>query len=250
LKEFGWIKLYRELLEKPIWKTSTVEQKVILITLLLMASHKENKWEWQNRPFLVKSGQFVTSLESIASQAGRGVSVQNVRTSIKRFEAFQFLTNESTKSGRLITILNWDSYQAQEIKSTDELTVDQQTPNKGLTPIKNVKNVITKTYVEEAQKILKKINSLAGTKFRDTKAIITLLKYEKGIFKPEDLIKVVEFKYQDKFIRENHFTPASLFRKTAFSGKLDAAHQENIDQEVSLNEKYKEIYESNSPPGD
>ncbi|MDL0274350.1 hypothetical protein [Clostridioides difficile] len=38
----GWIKLYRELLDKSIWKDIKPERKVILITLLLMASHKEN----------------------------------------------------------------------------------------------------------------------------------------------------------------------------------------------------------------
>lgn len=35
----GWIKLHRELLDKPIWTESTPEQKTILITLLMMANH-------------------------------------------------------------------------------------------------------------------------------------------------------------------------------------------------------------------
>ena len=33
----GWIKLHRGLLEKPIWTAATPEQKVLLITLLMMA---------------------------------------------------------------------------------------------------------------------------------------------------------------------------------------------------------------------
>ncbi|MCA5964224.1 hypothetical protein LC724_33295 [Blautia sp. RD014234] len=37
----GWIKIHRELLDKPIWQLSTPEQKSILITLLLMANHRE-----------------------------------------------------------------------------------------------------------------------------------------------------------------------------------------------------------------
>ncbi|MFS1351445.1 hypothetical protein ACLZX5_14425 [Enterococcus faecium] len=37
----GWIKIYRQLLEKPIWQESTPEQKVILITLLSMANHEK-----------------------------------------------------------------------------------------------------------------------------------------------------------------------------------------------------------------
>ena len=35
----GWIVLHRKLLDKPIWFESTAEQKVILITLLLMAKY-------------------------------------------------------------------------------------------------------------------------------------------------------------------------------------------------------------------
>ena len=39
----GWIRVHRELLDKPIWLNSTPEQKTILITLLLMANFKENE---------------------------------------------------------------------------------------------------------------------------------------------------------------------------------------------------------------
>ncbi len=107
----GWIKLYRELLNKPIWKLSTPEQKSILIAILLLASHKNNEWEWKGEKFTTEPGQFVTSLDNIKKAAGKGISVQNIRTALVRFEKLQFLTNKSTKCGRLISIINWDSYQ-------------------------------------------------------------------------------------------------------------------------------------------
>lgn len=107
----GWIKLYRQLLEKPIWLESSPEQKVILITLLSMANHEEKEWEWQGVPYKAKPGQFVTSLESIRKKCGKGISLQNVRTALKRFEKYEFLTNQSTKQNRLITIVNWGIYQ-------------------------------------------------------------------------------------------------------------------------------------------
>jgi len=141
----GWIKLHRELIDKPIWLRSTPEQKSILITLLLMANHQENEWEWQGIKFKVKPGQFVTSLEHIAEKSGKGVTVQNVRSSLKKFQdKYQFLTNESTKTGRLITICNWGDYQAKEEETNkdtnNELTKNQQRGNKELTPNKNDKN--------------------------------------------------------------------------------------------------------------
>src|SRR5690554_4820072 len=67
--EKGWIKLHRIIKEKPIWLASTPEQKTILITILLMANHEENEWEWKGEKFKVLPGQFVTSLESIRANA-------------------------------------------------------------------------------------------------------------------------------------------------------------------------------------
>ena len=110
----GWIKLYRELLDKPIWKLSTPEQKSILITLLLLASHEDNEWEWKGEKFTVNPGQFVTSLDSIKKAVGNGISIRNIRTALVRFGKLGFLTNKSTKMGRLVSIINWGSYQPKE----------------------------------------------------------------------------------------------------------------------------------------
>jgi len=107
----GWIELHRELLEKPIWLLSTPEQSKILITLLLMANHKTKSWEFKGKQFICKPGQFVTSLDSILKKSGNGISTQNIRTALERFEKYEFLTNESTKQNRLITICNWERYQ-------------------------------------------------------------------------------------------------------------------------------------------
>lgn len=140
----GWIKLWREVLDKPIWLLSSPEQKSILITLLLMANHEAAEWEWKGEKITCKPGQAVTSLDSIARKAGKGVTVQNVRTALRRFEKLGFLTNESTKAGRLITIENYALYQCDSGMPGKEpnkgLTKGQQSPNKGLTPNKNNKN--------------------------------------------------------------------------------------------------------------
>lgn len=140
----GWIKIYRELLDKAIWVLSSPQQKTILITLLLMANHEEKEWEWRGKRFVCKPGQMITSLDKIAKEAGKGISIQNVRTAILRFEKFGFLTNESTKQNRLITICNWGFYQNIDEKDNNvdnnQLTNDQQRANNHLTTNKNDKN--------------------------------------------------------------------------------------------------------------
>lgn len=136
----GWIKLHRALMEKVIWQNSSSEQKAILITLLMLANHQTKEWEWQGKKFVAKPGQFITSLDSIAKKAGKDISIQNVRSALKKFKKYDFLTDESTKTGRLISITNWNVYQEEDELVTKVLTKSQQSTNKALTPNKNDKN--------------------------------------------------------------------------------------------------------------
>ena len=110
----GWIKLYRELRTKCIWLDATPEQKVILITILLMANYEEKKWIWKGKQFVCKPGQFVTSIKSLVRECGLGISDKNVRTALAKFEKLGFLTDESANRGRLITIVNWQDYQGRD----------------------------------------------------------------------------------------------------------------------------------------
>ena len=160
----GWYKFYRKLYTKPIWLKSTPEQKVILVALLGKANHKEKEWEWKGKQFKAKPGQFVTSINSIIDMCGKGISEQNVRTALKRFEKYEFLTQEVTKTGRLITIVNWGLYQGIELETNKEtnshltktsqrankdLTDTSQSPNKDLTPNKNDKNISSLSCLNE-----------------------------------------------------------------------------------------------------
>ena len=139
----GWLKLHRDLKDKPIWKRSTPEQKTILITLLMMVNYEPNQWEWKGAKYNVKPGQMITSISSIVKAAGDGISTQNVRSGLRRFEKLQFLTKEVTKQsdgGTLITIVNWEQYQDQDNKAPNkEVTKRQQRGNKEVTTIKEIK---------------------------------------------------------------------------------------------------------------
>lgn len=133
----GFILLHRDLITKPIWFNSTPEQKVVLITLLTMAAWKRIEWDWNGKKFTLEPGQFITSLPKIAEKCGKEVSIQNVRTALARFKKLEFLTDESTANGRLITITNWRVYQELDGEANRQsnrcLTDGQQTPNRPLT---------------------------------------------------------------------------------------------------------------------
>lgn len=155
----GWIKLHRCLIDKAIWTCSTPEHCKILINLLIMANHEVKEWIWQGEKFKANSGQFVTSLESIRKKCGKGITIQNIRSALEKFKKLEFLTYESTKTGRLITIVNWQAYQSiNEYSNKDsnkEPTNDQQTGNKEPTTNKNDKNnknVRSNIYTPEFEK--------------------------------------------------------------------------------------------------
>ena len=127
-----------------MYKALNSKQRDVMMQCLLLANHDENEWEWGAEIYRCRSGQFITSLESLSRKCASDVKVQSVRTSLLKLEKWGFLTNESTKTGRLITICKWETYQSEILdtnKGTNKgLTKSQQRANKELTTNKNVKN--------------------------------------------------------------------------------------------------------------
>lgn len=232
----GWIKLHRCLTEKPIWSCTSPEQKVILITLLMMANHKGREWEWKGEKFKCESGQFISSLDSIVKRCGKGISTQNVRTALDKFKKYEFLTNESTKTGRLVTIVNWGLYQGEDEQPNKainkELTKNQQSTNKELTPNKNDKN--DKNGKEDINTIEKPsteaecIWNLYIKKEGKASALKSIPKLLKTISK-EELIRAVE-RYNNKCIKEKterkFIKQGSTFFNGGYMDYLDSSFEE------------------------
>ena len=251
----GWIKLHRELLEKPIWESSTPEQKTILITLLAMANHKEKEWEWRGEKYVAKPGQFVTSLPSIVEKSGKGISVQNVRTALKRFEKLGFLTDESTKQNRLITLLNWGLYQQGQDDLTDELTVNQQTTNSQLTANKNVRKkegkkespkqvydetsppfILAKFFLEQIQKNNPDHREPnLQTWSDDIRKILELDQRDK-----KEVAQLMKWVQQDEFEMVNVLSPSKL-RKRYDQLKMKMGQSQGQATHVATSTQYKDL---------
>jgi len=176
-----------------------------------MANHEENEWEWKGEKFSVMPGEFVTSLESIRQKAGKGISIQNVRSAINRFKKLEFLTERSTKSGRVITICNWSSYQPKE-KGIQQRK--QQTANKDLTTNNN------EIMKEDINTVLSYLNQKAQTKYKPTtKNTVRLInaRFAEG-YSVEDLNRVTDTKCQEWLGTDNekYLRPETLFNASKF----------------------------------
>lgn len=184
----GWVKLYRKIQDSDMYKNLNSIQRDVMINCLLLANHEERTWEWRGKLFKAKPGQFVTSLSNLKEVCAPDLSIQNIRTALRKLKKWGFLDEESTQTGRLITIVNWDRYQKNDGNFNNqtnkeltkdmeryggdnsgpdnktnkhinkELTNSQQSTNKELTTNKNVKNV--DNYKND--KNIKKINTLSG----------------------------------------------------------------------------------------
>jgi DNA replication protein DnaD len=173
----GYFKIHRELFSKPIWCNSTLEQQVILMTLVAMANWKESQWEWNGQSFETQPGQFVTSLDSIVKECVNKVTSRNVRTALVRFEKLGFLTSQATNRGRLITLTNWGLYQSEEDRVASKLTSTRQASDKQVTnerspneEVKKYKKVRKDIYsAKSLQEIASKFPGKKIKKVRDQK---------------------------------------------------------------------------------
>lgn len=133
MSDSGWVKLHRKMLE---WEWADEPNVMhLFIHLLLNANHKDKKWHGMT----IKRGQFVTGLGKLSEQTG--LSVQTIRTCIKRLKSTGEVTDLADNRGRIITICKWDDYQLiYSDRPTEHLTINQQATNKQLTTTKNDKN--------------------------------------------------------------------------------------------------------------
>lgn len=127
----GWIKIHRKFLE---WEWFNKSEAVhLFMYMLLKANHKDGKWQGIE----VKRGQFISSLGNISNATG--ISVQTIRTILKKLEKTNEIELKSTSQFTIVTISKYDCYQEQTDETNKPLTNNQQATNKQLTPNKNDK---------------------------------------------------------------------------------------------------------------
>lgn len=101
--ENGHIKLYRSL---TAWEWyDDINTCRLFIHLLLMANWKDDKWHGET----VKRGQKITSYDKLSKETG--LTVQQVRTAIKKLKSTGEITVESTSKFSVITVNNYNNYQ-------------------------------------------------------------------------------------------------------------------------------------------
>lgn len=121
----GYVKLHRKLFEWEWW--DDINTFRLFVTILLLANWKPKKW----RGRVIPRGSCWTSIPALAEKSG--LTYQQTRTSFEKLKSTGEITDKVTSLGRLVTVANYDVYQLDAEKVTDELTDEnadeQQTTN-------------------------------------------------------------------------------------------------------------------------
>ena len=129
----GWIKLYKKFLE---WKWyNKPNDKALFIHCLLSANWKDKQYE----NLEIKRGSFATTYKTLSIVLG--ISIQNVRTSIRHLISTQEITLTSYSKFIVISVNNYDMYQVNNTMTNNELTRYQHATNMLLTTIEENKNI-------------------------------------------------------------------------------------------------------------
>ena len=129
----GWIKLHRELLQWE-WYDDT-NTKCLFLHCLLRANHSDTEW----RGHKIKRGQFLTSIDTLTRETG--LSVSQIRTSLKKLISTSELTSKSQARSTVITVVEYDSHQGSDKPDDKLMTLKSQADD---IEIATDKNLITK----------------------------------------------------------------------------------------------------------
>ena len=136
-----WVKLYDNLLE---WEWHDDPScMTLLVHLLLMANYKDNAYHGQT----IQRGQRMVKVTELAEKVG--LSRQQCRTALDKLERSGFITKTSTNHTTIITICNYDRYQApsdgNQPTSNQQVTNNQPTANQPL--VKNEQKGIERSSI-------------------------------------------------------------------------------------------------------
>ncbi len=110
----GWVKLHRSILDWEWFDDPNTFR--VFIYLILKANVEDKKW----RGKLIKRGSLFTSLDTISKEMN--LTINKLRTSLKKLETTGQITSEGCSTGRIITILSYEKHQNNNKRVTSETT--------------------------------------------------------------------------------------------------------------------------------
>ena len=109
----GFIKLHRKM-EHWEWY-SDPPTFCLFLHMLFLTNWKDKRW----KGIEVKRGQFISGRKALSEITG--LSEQQIRTAINKLKSTREITSEATKVGTLYTVINYNTYQIDLSKSSQDI---------------------------------------------------------------------------------------------------------------------------------
>ncbi len=117
----GWVKLYRKVEDWEWYREPATAH--LFFHLLISANRQDRKWNGIDVP----AGCLITSIRHLADQTG--LTIQQVRTSLKRLISTHDITQTSNKKYTLIKVNNYQIYQCPNTEVNTLVTQCQHSDN-------------------------------------------------------------------------------------------------------------------------
>lgn len=145
----NWIKLHRKILDNPV-VTKDADHLAIWIWLLCEANFTDTERQFGGKKIVLKAGQLITGREQIAKELR--VNESKIQRVLKKFEIEHQIEQQTTRYGRLISIVNWDMYQdceqQPEQQVNNKCTTSEQQVN-ATKERKNIRNIYNTSKITE-----------------------------------------------------------------------------------------------------
>lgn len=141
----GYIKLYRQITDTPVWADS--DKLKLWLMCLMKATHDEKTQVVGNQIIELKAGQFITGRAALSDDFNRDVKKDRrvdgltLFRWLSLFEKMEMLNIKKTNKYSLITVLNWDKYQGRRTSNEQQLNNNRTSDEQQLNTNKNDKNV-------------------------------------------------------------------------------------------------------------
>lgn len=208
----GWIKVHRSLLN---WEWYTNPNcLLVFMTLLLRANYEDGTY----RGVPIPKGSLTTSREMISRRTG--LSVQTVRTTLRKLVISGEITIKTTGKFTMISITNWERFQGdnQQINPT----INQESTSKVTTSKKIINKEDKKDISSElAIQITELFNSITGKRLGQIPSNHKHIKQrlKESPYTLEDFRLVIEDRFKDW--RGNPKMSPHILPKTLFGEKFD-----------------------------
>jgi len=194
----------------------------LFIHCILRANHTATKWRGHD----INRGEFLTSLETLSKETG--LTVSQVRTSLKKLESTNEIASLSQARSRMITVLKYNHYQDND-KQSDRLIAGSSQDDRRMIATDNndnkKNNETMKTNSADVETIIDHLNLKAGTNFKaSTKATQKILNARLKTYSVADCMSVIETKcaeWKTDSKMSVYLRPSTLFNETKFEGYLN-----------------------------